>query len=384
MLECQKDLFSLPNDVHYLNCAYMSPLARSVEQAGIKGMRRKRGPHLITPSMFFEEADEARSLFAALVNVESQDVALIPAASYGIATVARNISPGRGQNLVVIHEQFPSNVYSWRRLAREFSAELRTVKPPDGEGRSAEWNARVIDAIDKNTALVAVSNVHWADGTRFDLASIGARARNVGAAFVVDGTQSVGALPFDARALGVDALICAGYKWLLGPYSIGALYMGPRFTSGVPLEENWISRLHSERFGELIRYQEEYQPGALRFDVGERSNFVLVPMMVAGLRLVLKWGADAIQAYCEVLTHDVLRDAATLGYRIEEGSSRSAHLFGIRAPKGLPVERLRLELTRRNVSVSARGDAVRVSPHVYNDEADMEALRAALRAAAMA
>ena len=381
MLTCQKHLFSLPDDVHYLNCAYMSPLARRVEAAGIAGMQHKRVPSTITPAMFFDESNEARRLFAELVNVKAERVALIPAASYGIATVARNLSVQPGQNVVVMHEQFPSNVYTWHRLAQETGAELRTVlPPPEGPDRGCRWNERFLEAIDTDTALISLSNVHWADGTRFDLDAIGRRAREVGAAFVIDGTQSVGALPFDVQHLQPDALICAAYKWLLGPYSIGAVYLGPRFDDGVPLEENWIGRLGSERFGELVNYQEAYQPGALRYDVGERSNFILVPMMIAGLQQVLAWGPEAIQTYCEALTRDLLREAQAMGFVIEDEALRSAHLFGVRVPDHLSRDRLREELARRNVSVSVRGDAIRISPHVYNDIADVDALRAALHA----
>lgn len=382
LLSCQKNKFSLSEDVRYLNCAYMSPLARSVEEAGLNGLHRKRNPHEITPSMFFDEAAEVRRLFATLVGVSPKQVALIPAASYGIATVARNLPVLGSQNIVVLHEQFPSNIYSWRRLSRDTQAELRVVPPPSGPGRGHEWNTRVLEAIDADTAIVAISAVHWTDGTRFDVQSIGERARACGAALVVDGTQSVGALPFDAATLGVDALICAAYKWLLGPYSFGAMYLGPRFTDGVPLEENWIGRLHSERFGELVQYQKAYQPGAIRYDVGERSNFVLVPMMIAALKQVLDWGPDAIQTYCAVLTRDLLREATALGYRVEEESLRSAHLFGLRAPPHVPMARLREELALRAISVSVRGDAIRIAPHVYNDAADVDALQEALHAAA--
>ena len=380
MLTCQKHLFSLPDDIHYLNCGYMSPLARRVEAAGLAGMARKRDPSTITPAMFFDESNTARQLFAELINAEAERIALIPAASYGIAMVARNLKIARGQNLVVMHEQFPSNIYTWKRLAQETGAALRTVQPPEGPNRGARWSEHFIDAIDADTVLVTLGTVHWADGTRFDLDAIGRRAREVGAAFVIDGTQSVGAMPFDVQRLQPDALICAAYKWLLGPYSTGVAYLGPRFDNGVPLEENWIGRLGSEHFGGLVNYQEAYQPGALRYDVGERSNFILVPMLIAGLELVLEWGQAPIQAYCEALTRDLLQEAQALGFVLEDEAWRSAHLFGVRVPEHLSVDQLRDALAQRNVAASVRGDAIRISPHVYNDTADIDALRDALHA----
>lgn len=384
MLHCQKDAFSLPEGLHYLNCAYMAPLARRVEEAGAEGLRRKRNPAAIGPEDFFDESRHVRQLFAELVHAPgSEHVAIIPSASYGIATAARNLPLRSGQNIVTAAEQFPSNVYVWRRLAQEHGLSLRAIAPPEtGTARGRGWNERLLDAIDAKTAVVALGHVHWTDGTRFDLEAISRRARDAGAALVVDGTQSVGALPFDVERIQPDALICAGYKWLLGPYSIGLAYFGPRLLDGVPLEENWITRRDSEVFSRLVDYVDDYQPGAARYDVGERSNFILVPMLVAALELIAAWGVDAIQDYCHRLVQPLLDEALDLGYLVEDAAWRGAHLFGVRLPAGRSTEALRTALAARNVAVSLRGSAVRIAPHVYNDEHDVAALQNALRAGA--
>jgi len=365
MLSCQRSLFRLPDDSHYLNCAYMSPLLRNVEEAGIAGIRRKRNPALIGPEMFFSESEEVRRLFARLIGGDAERVALIPATSYGVATVARNLRLEPDQNMVVLHEQFPSNVYSWRRLAADTGARLCTI-----EGQGAGWNERILEAINARTAVVAVSTVHWANGTRFDLDAIGTRAREVGAAFVVDGTQSLGALPLEVTSLPVDALICSGYKWLLGPYSMGFLYVGERFLSGIPLEENWITRAGSERFGELVRYTDAYQDGARRFDVGERSNFALMPMMAAAIQQVLQWEPRRITDYCHCLMSPAIASIRELGYKVDPACS--AHLFGVGMPGQVTRDSLYRLLTQHSVSVSVRGSAIRVSPHVYNTPADVD------------
>jgi selenocysteine lyase/cysteine desulfurase len=382
-LQCQRKAFSLPPDLHYLNCAYMSPLPRVVEEAGMRGMVGKRDPSLLEPEDFFRDSQEVRRLFASLVNAPDPDaVAIIPSVSYGIGIATRNTLLTSGQNIVLLHEQFPSNVYGWRRLAWERGAQIRTVGPGDGEFRGRGWNERILEAIDGDTGVVALAPVHWTDGTLFDLEAIGDRAREVGAALVVDGTQSVGALPFDVQRLRPDALIVASYKWLFGPYSIGVGYFGPRYLDGVPLEEGWIARDGSQDFRALVEYQDRYQPGAVRFDVGERSNFILVPMLVAALQLVLEWGPERIQSYTRQLSQDLLEEAQSLGYAIEEDSHRVGHLFGLRMPPGVEMECLKEALQREKVSSSLRGSALRVSPHVYNDEEDVEALRRALRAGA--
>lgn len=380
MLECQRAAFSLPESLHYLNCAYMAPLPNRVAEAGFAGIRNKLDPTGITPADFFTDSDRVRGLFGRLVNAPADRIAIIPAVSYGAALVAKNVECSRGMNVVVAHEQFPSNVYAWRGLCERTGAELRMVRPPADAGSRAEgWNERIFEAIDQATALVALPPLHWTDGTLFDLARIGARAREVGAIFVVDGTQAIGALPFDVREIQPDALLCAGYKWLLGPYSIGVAYLGPRFDRAVPLEETWIGRLGSEDFRGLVNYRDEYQSGAARFDVGERSNFILVPMLAAALELVLDWGVDRIQAYCRRLAEELIAGAEPLGFSVEAEPWRAGHLVGLRAPRELDERRVHALLRARNVAISLRGSALRVSPHVYNREADVDALLDVLR-----
>ena len=381
MLACQKSRFTLPDGVHYLNCAFMAPLAHAVRTAGIEGIDRRTTPHLISPSDFFEESDQVRRLFSRLVNISDPNrVAIVPSVSYGLATVARNAPVEQGGNIVIVEEQFPSNVYTWRRLCAERGLELKVVQAPErtSGNRAIAWSARLLAAIDHRTAVVAVPQVHWTDGTLFDLERVGDRARECHALLVVDGTQSVGALPFDVNRVRPDALVCAAYKWLLGPYSTGLAYFGPVFDHGTPIEENWITRRGSEAFADLVTYRDEYQPAAIRYDVGERSNFTLLPMLAAALELILKWTVPAIQDYCRVLTRDLTRTLQERGYWIEEDLGRGGHLFGIRVRDSVDTTRLAERLRRRQVTVSLRGDAIRVAPHLYNDAADIEALLDAL------
>ena len=380
-LSCRRDDFNLPVDVRYLNCAYLSPLPRVSEEAGIRGMGRERVPTEIHPSDFFTGCDEIRWRFARLVGVEDPSrTALIPSASYGVAVAARNLAVEHGQNIVLLHEQFPGNVYAWQRIAADCGAEIRTVVPPDDVTRGAAWNERILDAINESTAIVTLPHVHWTDGTVFDLVAIGRRAREVGAALVVDGTQSVGALPFDAREVQPDVLIVAAYKWLLGPYSTAVVYFGPRFDGGIPLEETWLGREGSEDFKGLVDYQSEYQPGAVRFDMGQRANFILLPMLQASLDLLLEWTPEAVQDYCRELASPLIEAAVSLGFSVERDEWRADHLFGLRMPGGLDLGALKAELESRKIYASLRGSALRVSPHVYNDESDVGALIEALRA----
>lgn len=383
-LTCRRDAFSLPEGVHYLNCAYMGPLPKVAEAAGVEGVRRKVVPTSIGPDDFFRESDELRARFATLIGADDpRRIAIHPGASYGVATAARNLPMTSGDNVVLTHEQFPGNVYAWRRKAAETGAEIRTVGPPDGVvvGRGAAWNERLLEAIDARTAVVAVPHVHWTDGTRFDLEAVRARCRDVDAALVVDATQSVGALPFDVEAIRPDALVCAAYKWLLGPYSLSLAYFSERFDDGVPLEETWIGRRDSHDFPRLVDYQDAYEPGAIRYDCAERSNFTLVPMAVASLGLLNEWRPERIQDYCRRLTADMLREVQGMGFSVEDAAWRGHNLFGIRLPADLDMDRLRAALDRRGVYASLRGTALRLSPNVYNDAGDVDALLEGLREA---
>jgi selenocysteine lyase/cysteine desulfurase len=369
-----RDLFSLPEGLHYLNCAYMSPLPRRVEEAGVAGLIRKRVPSAIAPADFFADGNRIRALFGALVNAPADRIAIVPSASYGLAVAARNLTVASGQNIVVAAEQFPSNVYLWRRLAAEAGAQVRTVPRPRSARRGEAWNAAILDAIDSGTAVVATGHVHWTDGTLFDVSAIGAAARAVGAAFVLDATQSAGALPLDVQALQADAVVVAAYKWLLGPYGIGVAYYGERFSEGVPLEEPWIIRPGSEDFRRLVEYRDAYREGAARFDAGGMSNFITVPMLRASLELINELGVTAIERHCRALTGVLLKEARQSGWGVDESENRAAHIVGLTVPERIDATHLERMLGEARVVVSLRGPALRVSPHVYNDRVDVDAL----------
>lgn len=375
MLTCKRGRFSLPPGVTYLNCAYMSPMMKKVEQAGVRAVRKGRNPTATEPQDFFTDSETLRGLFGRLIHADSHRIAIIPSVSYGLANAAANIAISRNEEVVVAADQFPSNYYVWQRLCEDKGGTLRVVKPDDTlEARGRKWNERILEAINPRTRVVAIAHTHWADGTRFDLEAIRKRTRDVNALLIVDGSQSVGALPFDVQTLQPDALICTGYKWLLGPYSIGLAYYGPAFDDGRPVEENWINRRHSEDFRALVNYQDEYQPGALRYDVGEHSHFILMPMLIQALAQIERWGVSHIQAYCAALTREAAEKIRATGCWVEDETFRGGHIMGIRLRAGMDTSRVKEALQAKQVFVSFRGNAIRVSPHLYNTTADMDRL----------
>jgi selenocysteine lyase/cysteine desulfurase len=373
-LPSQRDRFDIPDDVTYLNCAYMSPLSHATIAAGELGLRGKKYPWTITPPDFFSGTAELRGLAASVMGVTPADIALVPSASYGIAVAAANLPLQRGQEVLVLAEAFPSMVYAWQEAARAAGATMVTVpRPPDDD-----WTSAVLSHITARTAVASLPQCHWTDGGLLDLGAIGAALRTAGGALVVDATQSLGAMPLDVNTIQPDFLVAAGYKWLLGPYSLGYLYAAPHRQRGRPLEHNWISREGSEDFAGLTRYRDTLQSGARRYDVGETSNFILVPMAIAALTELLEWGVGPIHDTVSALAEQIARGAEPLGLHPVPRARRAGHYLGLRSVTPLPaglVERL----AAAKIYVSVRGQALRVTPHLYNTAADGERLVAVLQ-----
>jgi selenocysteine lyase/cysteine desulfurase len=374
MIACQRKKFDIPKEVTYLNTAFTAPLMKSVQKAGNKALLSKVRPWTITADTFFRNLEDNRRLFSKLIRCTPDDVAVIPAVSYGIALAAKNIPVKKGQKILILEEQFPSNVFSWRKKAAASDADLTTIRRPN----DSDWTTAVLKALDSKTAIVAIPNCHWTDGTLIDLVAVGRRCREFGAALVVDGTQSLGAMPFSVKDVQPDFLLTTSHKWLLGPYSFGFAYVAPKWQKGAPLEENWLNRHGSEDFAKLVVYRDDYQPGARRYDVGEASNFGLAPMAAAALTQILDWKVENIAQTLRGKTDGIATLAGEIGMSVASKTFRSPHLIGVKFSDALP-DNLSARLATQNVFVSVRGDSIRISPHLYNTDADIERLFALIR-----
>jgi selenocysteine lyase/cysteine desulfurase len=370
-----RELFAIPTGVTYLNCANMAPQLRSITAAGFDAVRAKATPWTLSAPEWFSGAEKLRGLAAEVMGMDTDGVALVPSASYGVATAAANLPFTSGQNIVVLDQEFPSNVYAWRELAKKNNGSVLTVKRKASEN----WTDALLRGIDKKTAIVAVPHCHWTDGSKVDLEQVGDRARAVGAGLVIDASQSLGASILNLERVEPDFLTAVGYKWLLGPYGLGYLYVAPKWReSGIPFEQSWLTRAGSEDFARLVDYTDEYRAGARRFDMGEFPQFVLAPMAIAALKQILAWGVGRIQATLSVLTERVAQLAAEFNYSVLPVADRSAHMIGIRPRRAIPAELARA-LKEANVFVSIRGDAIRVAPHLYNESKDIDRLFEVLR-----
>ena len=370
----QKNLFDLPENICYLNTASLSPSFKAVEKAGIDAVMQKSRPYLIPSSDFFDPVIELKKRFAKLIELDDYErIASIPSVSYGIATVAKNIKLKPGDTVVLMQEQFPSNYYSWKKLTDKYNARLKTVEVPKLKSNRAKlWNEAILEAIDDSTAVVAMGHIHWSSGALFDLKTIRAKTRQHGALMIIDGSQSVGALPFSIKELQPDALICAGYKWLFGPYGCGYAYYGPYFDHGEPLEENWTNRMDSHILPDLTQYQSQYKPLANRYVMGESGSFIHVKMQLEALKQVISWTPKAIQEYCKQISAKAVSELRDLGCDIEADDYRSHHLFGLKLPETVNIKTFKKELKKNNIFVSFRGTFVRLSCHFFNTEADFD------------
>ena len=190
LIPSQRHLFSIPRDLAYFNVAYLAPQLNSASEAAAAAATIKQSPWNVSADDFFAGPEKARGLFADIVGCAAENIALVPAVSYGVAIAGKNLLPGAGQRIVMLAEQFPSNVYSWLALAHERDLVIDFVQKADGR----TWSESVLESLDEPAALVALPNVHWTDGSLIDLAPIAKRCHAMGAKLVLDLTQSMGAL----------------------------------------------------------------------------------------------------------------------------------------------------------------------------------------------
>jgi selenocysteine lyase/cysteine desulfurase len=358
IIPSQRHLFDIPEDIAYFNCAYNSPQLREATNRLLTGVRGKSRPWQRTAASFFEDAETVRRLAAEIFGGDPSGYAVVPAASYGISTAARAIEPRlrAGDKILVVAEEFPSNVLPWQRTARETA-----------DGR---WTEAIIDRIATGVKVVAVSPCHWTNGAFIDLGEIGKACREAGAILVVDATQTLGAMPFSLDEVQPDFLVAAGYKWLLCPYGFGLLYVAPPWRDARPLEESWLARDNAEDFTALVRYSATYMPGARRFDMGEKCTPTVLPGAIAALEQIRAWRIENIAGSLARINSQIAGRLEQLGFQLPAAAARCPHMFGALIPERY-TGNLVAELQKHNIFISQRGKAVRFAPHLHINDQDV-------------
>lgn len=373
-IEPNRGAFLVPDEVAYFNTASLAPMLRRVRDAGTAALDRRARPWDIADADWFTDVERLRSLAGRLFGeADGEGVALVPATSYGFAAAVANLPvPGRS-TIVVLDGEYPSGIYTLRRHAERFGARIITATVEPGQ----DWTEAALAAIDDTTAIVNVPQVHWTDGAWIDLERIARRAREVGAALIVDASQSLGAVPLDVAELAPDFVVSVGYKWLLGPFGRGLLWVAPKHREGRPLEENWIVRKDAEQFARLVDYRDEYQPGARRYDQGQRTLFELTPMAIAALEQILEWQVERIAASLAAVTARIEDRLTGLGLA-GATRQRGPHLLGLPLPAD--AEHMTKTLADRGVHAALRGSALRISPHLHTTDTDVDRLVDAVQA----
>ncbi|HAR23486.1 MAG TPA: aminotransferase [Bradyrhizobium sp.] len=373
MLPSQRHLFEIPREVCYLNSASYSPLPLKTLEAGRVAVGRKGQPWTIDPGFAGRQHERARTAAARLINADPGDVALIPAISYGVATIAKALTIPRGTRVVVLENDHSSPVLEWHARAEAQGFVIDTVpQPADGD-----WTSAVLATIERSAAppvgLASISSVHWSDGGIIDVDRVQTALRRQGAMFAIDATQSAGVVAMDVTKLDPDAVIFPTYKWLIGPYGRAFLYIAKRHQNGVPLEQPSAGRrnVNSENavyFGDL-----GYVDNARRYDMGERDHFITLEMASIGMEMMAEWGAGAVSERLAMLTQRIADGVRDLGLDVLARGVRAPHILSLGMVGGIPKE-LIARLAAENIHVALRLGRMRISPHVYNDEADVDRL----------
>jgi selenocysteine lyase/cysteine desulfurase len=377
MLGSQRALFEMPRDICYLNSASWSPLPLRTLEAGRAAVGRKGTPWTLDADFASGQHERARTAAARLINADPADIALIPSISYGVATAAKLLTIDRGARVIVLQDDHSSPVLEWQTRATAQGLAVETIRRPN----DGDWTSAVLAAIEEPRAppvsLASISSVHWSDGGLIDIEQVGAALRQRGARFLIDATHGAGVLAMDVKQLDPDFVIFPTYKWLLGPYGRAFLYVARRHQDGIPLEQTASGRRDVRAENEVYFADASYVADARRFDMGERDHFVSLEMASIGMEMMADWGAAAVAQRLSMLTDRIADGVRDIGVGVPERRVRAPHVLSLSFADGILADLVKA-LASEDIYVAARLGRMRISPHVFNDEADVDLFVAAL------
>lgn len=366
-------LFPITEEYIYLNSAAVTPPPTVAIEALNEQLRDVQRHGSLNYRHWVGRKESCRRLLANLINARTEQIAFMRNTSDALSTVANGLKWNGGENIVTFQNEFPSNVYPWRRIRDRESVELRFCPERNGRIDLDEF----VSLIDEKTRLVAISAVQYASGFRADLKRIGASARAVDALFVVDVIQATGVVPIDVETDLIDAAAGAGQKWLMTPEGIGYIYLSDRARARTePTLVGWISVEQPEDYS---NFEQKFKAGALPWETGTFVS-ALFYALEANLKLFIELGVPEINQYllglgdflCERLDKEKYEIVSS---RLENEKSP---IICIRNKKGVEAMELYKHLQRQKIIVAPRGDRLRVAPHIYNTTKEIEKLIAAL------
>jgi selenocysteine lyase/cysteine desulfurase len=371
MLTSQRDQFDIPPDICYLNAASYSPLPLKTQDAARAAVGRKGRPWTVPGSFANQIHERTRAAAARLINADASDVALISSVGYGVATAAKLLTIPRGARVLVLENDHTSPVLEWHSRSEAQGFSVETVRQPD----DVDWTSAVLAAIERPgappLALASISSVHWSDGGLIDVEVVGAALKKQGAMFLVDATHHVGVLAMDVKRLDPDVLIFPTYKWVLGPYGRAFMYLAKRHQDGIPLEQTAPGRRNVNAENNVYFADIRYLPDARRFDMGERDHFIGMEMAAIGMEMMAEWGNPAVTERLTMLTERIADGLRNTGVQVPDAKFRAPHVLSLGFPGGMPAGLIE-GLAGEGIYVAPRLGRMRVSPHVYNEEADVD------------
>jgi selenocysteine lyase/cysteine desulfurase len=366
-------LFPVTERAIYLNHAAISPppvpTIRAIE-AQLKDVNENGSLNFRS---WLAVKEEARRLLAGLLGARAEQVAFVRNTSDGLSTVANGLDWQPGDNLVTFSREFPSNIYPWLRLRDAFGVEVRMCVEHNGRIDMAELE----NLIDRNTRLVAISQVQFASGFRIDLERLARIVRRYDALLVVDVIQALGVIPIDVEAEQVDVAAGAGHKWLLTPEGVGYLYLSDRARDRIqPTLVGWVSVPDPDDF---LNFDQGWNRGTLPWETGT-GPMSLIHGLKASVELINRFGVRNIASYLEELTDylcERLRDGRYQVVSSREHGEKS-QIVCIQHRAGMSPMALYAHLVSRNIVTAPRGDRLRISPHLYNTSLEIDAFIDAL------
>jgi len=360
-----------------LNVAAQGPMPKASLQAVQAALEWKKFPHTTPDFAYFGVPRQVRTAVAALIGGRAEEVALTTGASAGLAAVAYGLPWKEGDEIVTARGEFPLQFASWKPLEARDGIRLRVVSP-EGAFVTAD---DLIAEMTPRTKLVSVSLVRFDDGSLLDAARLGEACRERDVRLLLDVSQCCGAMPIDARALGADFAVCAGYKWLLSPYGTGFFWVRAELVDSMrPGPFYWMALPGAEQFHELTIDDVRPVPGAQRWDAPETSSYFNLAGMHSSVDFVNRVGPGAILDHNRALI-DYLFDR--LPDRFVPTSPRDRFQrgpFGCFAGRTAAETRALYDrLVEERVIVSLRQGSLRISPHLYNTEDDIARLVAVAR-----
>jgi cysteine desulfurase/selenocysteine lyase len=356
----------------YLDCAYQGPFPRVAVERLRQAIELKSNPVRLEAAEYFRLPERVRARIARLVGADPAEIALTSSATQGIGIVAAGLALGPSDEVVVASSNFPSNLFTWLHLRRK-GVTVKVVRAENG----VVTLKQVAAELSVRTRVLALDWVSYSSGDRIDLAEFGKLIHAQGGIFVVDGSQGVGGIELDLHALPVDVLACAAYKWLLGPYGTGFAYVRRGLVGELDLPViNWYSVEGAEDFDSLPDEQFTLIQDARVFDSGETGNFINLHGLEASLEFVEKVTICTVNKHCRRLLDRLANGLRAGGYTLSAGASpgHESTILGFRASTPEATAALHREFRANHLAVSLRQGMVRVSPHLYNDEADIDRL----------